>query len=130
MLTLLLPWQDGQDGQQGTGLVVRRDSPAPSRLPIGLQAAGGAAIRKERPQRPAKMRRTSDRQTGWWLAGLVLVALRRNLAAHTTDPHSLTARQLTPLSAAASPSVRPAARLSLFIHSSKDMGQRTQPVIS
>lgn len=60
------------------------------RLPIGLHAAGGAAIKKERPQRTAKSeanKRPVDRKVAWSWFGC-LTSQRRTLSL-PTDPQPM-----------------------------------------
>ena len=92
-VVLPLTWQHRVAGWAGTRLPKGWFCAAfLQRLPIGLQAAGGAAIRKGRPQRTAKVRRTSDRQTGRWL-GFGCLASQRQTLQHCHRPltpiHSL-----------------------------------------
>lgn len=109
----------------GTGLVVCRESSAP---PIGLHAAGGAAVKKERPQRTAKSeanKRPVDRKVAWsWLPYLPYLAETDTLTAHRPTAYASPLLVPLPLSAC------PPACLSSLILSSGEMGRRTQLVIS
>lgn len=108
-LVLPLPWQGRQDWQERRGPLGRGlgwwSAANLQRLPIGLQAAGSAAIRKQRPQRTAKSeanKRPVDRKVAW-----VLVALPASLhSLRRSPPHPS-----PPVSACQS------ARQSDFLHS-------------